>query len=169
MMDNSVGDGDIPGLEGQIVAERLVENGGGKLHGRSLALDDKVGGGGTVETNNVKTTAKAANRNFPLHGDKGGRIAPMAYQEVDDVLTHPFLGRENKIAATDDVENPQFPGGLFHLIIKWRKRQRQHSTGRLKFANLQQTAVAITQKTETMVEGVAINTPPIIADSRGHE
>lgn len=144
MMENTVGNGNITGTQREIVTKSLVKNRRREFDGRSLALDDEVGGGGAVEANNVETAAEAADGDFPLHSHKGGRISPIADKIVDDVLAHPLLWREDKVTPANDIEYPQLSGGFLHLVFKRRKRQRLHESGVLKVANLQQATIAVT-------------------------
>lgn len=57
----------------------------------------------------------------------------MAYKEVEDMLPHPFFGRENNIFSANDVVYSGFALYFGNFVLKcWEIKNWHHRTSNIK-------------------------------------
>ena len=61
--------------------------------------------------------------NLELHfiGKQAGRVAEMIDEVMDEMLAHPFFGRQSHIFATENIENRHTTLVFLYLYFVWGK------------------------------------------------
>lgn len=88
---NAIGDDDPWRLHDQVIAQCLIEHGLVQFHIRSLQLEDHQGLTMNVMAHDVCKSFHTVQLDSVLHGNQPLRIAQIARQVMQPVLTHPFF------------------------------------------------------------------------------
>ena len=105
-------------VEQHVVGGNLVEHALRYLHRRRLVLDNHARPQLPVVEHAVGSEPLAAYGERNLVGHERGGVALVAYEPVDEVLAHPFLGRESHVAAAQNVEDARMLLGARQLYLK---------------------------------------------------
>ncbi len=123
---DAVGDGNVGGGEGEIVAECLVEDAGSEGYGGGLTLDEKPGVALAGINDNIEPLRATVEVDFFFEGDEPGGACLVADEVVDEMLAHPLLGGEGDETATDDVIDERRVALPLETVVEGRKGEVFH-------------------------------------------
>ena len=104
-MQQSVADNEVIDVQQHVVSRYLVEHPLGQGYCRRLVFDYHYRSRCLVVKHAVAAELLVAGTKFNLVGEQGRRITLVADKEVDEMLAHPFLGRQADVFPPQSIEN----------------------------------------------------------------
>ena len=118
-----IGDDEVVNLEHEVVAGRLLKDGLVHLDARSLAFHHRDRSPVTRMHHDVRPFRQLVQHQGAFNCDQRRRAAAIMHQVVDEVLAHPFLGRQCHPPTPDRVEDANPIGILFKFDTVIGQRQ----------------------------------------------
>ena len=104
----------------QIILECLIKNNLRQGHRGRLTLHNKIRNRLPIITHQIKTPLHATHLNLFLDSNQLGRIPLTLDQKMNKMLPHPLFRSQHDISFPDNIENPDLPVLLFHLVLERR-------------------------------------------------
>lgn len=101
----AIGEEEITGLDGRMVAHGLVEDGIGEGHRGGLALHYHQGFARATEDDGIGALVLPVHLEGVLHRHPARRHSDVLHEEVQGLLAHLLLGRQGHPTAAQGVEN----------------------------------------------------------------